>query len=57
MANPRAQFYRDRAKQGRERAARMTAPDIRKDMEEIAQQYDLMADHIEETEKKKGGEG
>jgi hypothetical protein len=56
MANPRAQFYRDRAKQLRERAARMTAPDIRKDMEVLARQHDKMADAIEEIEKKKRGD-
>jgi hypothetical protein len=33
----------------------MASPDIRKDMEQVARQYDLMADHIEETERKKQG--
>jgi hypothetical protein len=56
MANPRAQFYRGRAQQMRARAARMASPDIRKDMEQVARQYDLMADHIEETERKKQGD-
>ena len=56
MSDPRAQFYRDRAQQVRARAARMAAPDIRKDMEAVARQYDLMADHVEEEDKKKRGQ-
>jgi uncharacterized protein (DUF849 family) len=51
----RAQIFRERAKNLREMAALMAWPDIRKDLENIALQYDLVAQSIEPVEKKRRG--
>ena len=53
---PRAQIFRERAKSLRETAALTSGPDIRKDLENIALQYELMAQSIEPVEKSAGVE-
>jgi hypothetical protein len=51
----RAQSYREQAKQLRERATYVHVLRISTDMEAIARQYDLMAERIEQSEKKVQG--
>ena len=51
----RAQSYREQAKRLREKAKHFNTPEIRKDMEAIARQYDLMAESMEQSEKKSQG--
>ena len=51
----RAQIYRQRAEGLRGTAARMASPDVRKDLENIALQYELVAESIEPEEKKRRG--
>ena len=46
--SPRAQSYRDKAKRLREKAAHASAPDIRRDLQEIAHRYEWLADKIEQ---------
>jgi hypothetical protein len=46
----RAQIYRERAKDLRERA-RTASRDVRKDLENIALQYELVAESIEPMQK------
>ena len=41
------QKYRDEAKRVRETAAAISAPDLREALEEIARQYELLANAIE----------
>jgi hypothetical protein len=55
MATPsRAEFYREQAKILREKApALVHVPDIRKDLEYIAREYELMAESIEHEERKR----
>jgi uncharacterized protein (DUF849 family) len=56
IASPsRAQIFRERAKSLREMAALMARPDIRKDLANIALQYELVAESIEPVEKKRRG--
>jgi hypothetical protein len=51
IASPsRAQIYRERAKDMRERA-RTASRDVRKDLENIALQYELVAESIEPMQK------
>ena len=52
----RAQIFRERAKSLREMAALMAWPDIRKDLANIALQYELVAESIEPVEKKRPGQ-
>jgi hypothetical protein len=55
IASPsRAQIYRERAKYLRERA-RTASRDVRKDLENIALQYELVAESIEPVEKRGKG--
>ena len=51
----RAQIYRERAKGLRE-TARTASRDVRKDLENIALQYELVAESIEPVEKSAGVE-
>jgi hypothetical protein len=53
--SPRAQSYRTMASYLRETAARFSSPDIRKQFEEIAQQYDALAENAEREAKRWGG--
>ena len=46
----RARSYREEAKRLREKAAHASAPDISRDLEDIARQYDLLAARIERRE-------
>ncbi len=43
----RAQSHRCEAKRLREEAAQFRWPDLRQELEEIARQYELLADNIE----------
>jgi hypothetical protein len=52
----RAQIYRERAKGLRETSALMAWLDIRKDLENGALQYELVAESIEPVEKKRRGQ-
>ena len=54
---PRAQRYRDEATRLREKAAQASAPDIGRDLQKIARQYELLAERIEERAKQPGGVG
>jgi hypothetical protein len=49
---PRAQIYRERANGFRERA-HTASRDVRKDLENIALQYELVAESIEREEKQR----
>jgi hypothetical protein len=51
----RAETYREQAKALREMAARSASPDTRKDLENIALQYELVAERIETVEGKRRG--
>jgi hypothetical protein len=51
----RAQVYRERAKGLRENAAGMIWSEVRKELENIALQYELVAESIEKVEKKRRG--
>ena len=48
----RAKSYREEAKRLREKAAKISAPDIREEFEKIARQYELMANNLDPVEKK-----
>jgi hypothetical protein len=48
----RAQFYRAEAKRLREKAANMDSPEIRQALEDIANQYELLAEDLESAAKR-----
>ena len=48
----RAETYREQAKSLRIRAAEATSTDMRKDLENIALQYELVAERIETMERR-----
>ena len=48
----RAQFYRTEAKRLREKAVNMDSPEIRQALEDIANQYELLAEDLESTAKR-----
>jgi hypothetical protein len=51
----RARSYREEAKRLREKAAHASAPDIGRDLEDIARQYDLLAAGIEQHRQAREG--
>ncbi len=48
----RAQFYRAEARRLREKAMNMDSPEIRQALEDIANQYELVAKDLEPTAKR-----
>ena len=50
LGTDRARSYREEAKRLRGKAAHASAPDISRDLEDIARQYDLLAARIERRE-------
>jgi hypothetical protein len=51
--SPRAHNYRDQAKRSREEAEKASSSDLRAQWEEIARQYDLLADSVEQEGKRR----
>jgi hypothetical protein len=54
MTETRAQAYRKRAAEVRERASRLPDVDIRNKMEGIARQYEQMAEMLEKAQQARG---
>jgi hypothetical protein len=55
--SPRAQNYRDQAKRLREAAGTFSSRDRRAQVEEIARQYDVLADSVEKEATRRWGGG
>jgi hypothetical protein len=54
MTESRAGLYRKRAVEIRERASRLAAVDIRKEMEAVAREYEQMAEVMERAQQTRG---
>jgi hypothetical protein len=54
MTETRAEIYRKRAAEIRDRAGRVSAADIRSEMEALARQYEQMAEMMDRARRTRG---